>query len=239
MARTAFDTAEELEERVVRVDRTRKTVKGGRISSARVVCAVGDGRGNVGVGVGKARDVPSAIEKGMKFARQEMIRVPLDGYTIPHTVKAKVGGAVILLKPASRGTGIIAGGAVRQIVEVSGIRDILTKSLGSGNVFNRAMACFKALQSLYDPREVAARREKSVQELLDREIVDPYEEADAEEEAAAEEEEAVEFEEALLGEDEQAEEDETEEEPAEAEDEAAGEEPEDSEDDYDEDDSDE
>ncbi|MEA3403993.1 MAG: 30S ribosomal protein S5, partial [Armatimonadota bacterium] len=203
MARTAFGTAEELEERVVRVDRTRKTVKGGRISSARVVCAVGDGRGNVGVGVGKARDVPSAIEKGMKFARQNMIRVPLDGYTIPHTVKAKVGGAVILLKPASRGTGIIAGGAVRQIVEVSGIRDILTKSLGSGNVFNRAMACFKALQDLYDPNEVAARREKSVEELLGREIVDPYEEeAKAEEEEAAEEEEEVEFEEALLGEEE-------------------------------------
>jgi len=183
----------------VRVDRTRKTVKGGRISSARVVCAVGDGRGNVGVSVGKARDVPSAIEKGMKFARKSMIRIPLDGYTIPHTVQAKVGGAVILLKPASRGTGIIAGGAVRQIIEVSGIRDILTKSLGSGNVFNRAMACFKALQELYDPREVAARRETTVEELLGRQITDPYEEeeAAAEEEEAAEEE--VEFEEAMLG----------------------------------------
>ncbi len=199
MARSPFETAEELEERVVRVDRTRKTVKGGRISSARVVCAVGDGRGNVGVSVGKARDVPSAIEKGMKFARKSMIRIPLDGYTIPHTVQAKVGGAVILLKPASRGTGIIAGGAVRQIIEVSGIRDILTKSLGSGNVFNRAMACFKALQELYDPREVAARRETTVEELLGRQITDPYEEeeAAAEEEEAAEEE--VEFEGAMLG----------------------------------------
>jgi small subunit ribosomal protein S5 len=187
---------DDYEERVVRVDRTRKTVKGGRISSARVVCAVGDGRGNVGLGIGKARDVPSAIEKGMKFARQNMIRVPMDGYTIPHTIQAKVGGAVILLKPASRGTGIIAGGAVRQIVEVSGIRDILTKSLGSGNVFNRAMACFKALEDLYIPEEVASRREMSVEDLLGRKVVDPYSEsAESEEEA----EEAAEFEEALVG----------------------------------------
>ena len=171
MARFSRD---DYEERVVRVDRTRKTVKGGRISSARVVCAVGDGRGNVGVGIGKARDVPAAIEKGMKFARKNMIRVPMDGYTVPHTIQAKVGGAVILLKPASRGTGIIAGGAVRQIIEVSGIRDILTKSLGSGNVFNRAMACFKALQDLYNPEVVASRREMSVKDLLGREVVDPY-----------------------------------------------------------------
>ncbi len=187
----------------MRVDRTRKTVKGGRISSARVVCAVGDGRGNVGVGVGKARDVPAAIEKGMKDARDNMIRVPLDGYTIPHTVQAKVGGAIILLKPASRGTGIIAGGAVRQIVEVSGIRDILTKSLGSGNVFNRAMACFEALKSLYQPNTVAQRRETTVEELIGRAIVDPYEQEDLEAQQAAEkaaEEEAVEFEQALVGE---------------------------------------
>ncbi len=171
MARFSRD---DYEERVVRVDRTRKTVKGGRISSARVVCAVGDGRGNVGVGIGKARDVPAAIEKGMKFARKNMIRVPMDGYTVPHIIQAKVGGAVILLKPASRGTGIIAGGAVRQIIEVSGIRDILTKSLGSGNVFNRAMACFKALQDLYNPEVIASRREMSVKDLLGREVVDPY-----------------------------------------------------------------
>lgn len=190
---------DDYEERVVRVDRTRKTVKGGRISSARVVCAVGDGRGRVGVGIGKARDVPSAIEKGMKFARLEMIRIPLDGYTIPHTIQAKVGGAVILLKPASRGTGIIAGGAVRQIIEVSGIRDILTKSLGSGNVFNRAMACFKALNELYDPHEMAARREMTVEDLLGRQIVDPYAEEDADGASAEEIEEEVEFEAAMKG----------------------------------------
>jgi len=208
MARSRFETAEELEERVVRVDRTRKTVKGGRISSARVVCAVGDGRGNVGVGIGKARDVPAAIEKGMKSARLNMIRVPLDGYTIPHTIQGKVGGAVILLRPASRGTGIIAGGAVRQIVEVSGIRDILTKSLGSGNVFNRAMACFEALQALHNPAEVAARREKTVRELMGREVIDPYAQAAADEAAAeaaaAAAKEQADFEQALLGPDETA-----------------------------------
>ncbi len=186
----------------MRVDRTRKTVKGGRISSARVVCAVGDGRGNVGLGIGKARDVPSAIEKGMKFARKNMIRVPMDGYTIPHTIQAKVGGAEILLKPASRGTGIIAGGAVRQIVEVSGIRDILTKSLGSGNVFNRAMACFKALQDLYIPEEVASRREMTVEELIGRKVVDPYAEAGEPGAVEEEEEETEEFEEAFVGDDE-------------------------------------
>lgn len=186
MANPRFETAEELEERVVRVDRTRKTVKGGRISSARVVCTVGDGRGHVGVGVGKARDVPAAIEKGMKNARANMIQVPLDGYTIPHTVQAKVGGAVILLKPASRGTGIIAGGAVRQIVEVSGIRDILTKSLGSGNVFNRAKACFKALQLLRNPETIAEARGMSVRDILGRDVKNPYAEVKEEEADAVE-----------------------------------------------------
>jgi len=191
MRRRFRDEEEDIQERVVRVDRTRKTVKGGRISSARVVCAVGDGKGMVGVGVGKARDVPRAIEKGMQHARKQMIRVPLDGYTIPHMIEGKAGGAIILLRPASRGTGIVAGGAVRQIVEVSGIRDILTKSLGSGNVFNRAMACFSGLKSLYDPHEVAARREKTVQELLGREVIDPYKQAEEEAAAAAEAAEAA------------------------------------------------
>ena len=122
----------------------------------------------------------------MQHARKQMIRVPLDGYTIPHKIEGKAGGAIILLRPASRGTGIVAGGAVRQIVEVSGIRDILTKSLGSGNVFNRAMACFGALKALYNPHEVAARREKTVQELLGREVIDPYQQAEDEAAASAE-----------------------------------------------------
>lgn len=180
---------ERFEDRVIRIDRTRKTVKGGRISSARVVVAIGDGKGQVGLGVGKARTVPDAINKGIKQARKKLIRIPLDGYTIPHQIQAKVGGATILLKPASLGTGLIAGGAIRQLIALSGIRDILTKSLGSGTVFNRAQACFKALQSLRDPQEVAELRGTTVEEILGRSVVDPYEEM---EEAEAEEAEAEE-----------------------------------------------
>ena len=163
-----------LQERVVRIDRTRKTVKGGRISSSRVIAVVGDGHGHVGLGVGKARNAPEAIAKAVTRAKKTMIRVPMDGYTITHQVEAKVGGAVILLKPASRGTGIIAGGATRQIIEVSGIRDILTKSLGSGNVFNRAKACYRALTLLRNPADVAEARGITVREMLGRDIEDPY-----------------------------------------------------------------
>jgi small subunit ribosomal protein S5 len=163
-----------IQERVVRIDRTRKTVKGGRISSSRVIAVVGDGHGHVGLGVGKARNAPEAIAKAVARARKTMIRVPMDGYTVTHEVMAKVGGAVILLKPASRGTGIIAGGATRQIIEVTGIRDILTKSLGSGNVFNRAKACYKALTLLRNPAEVAEARGITVREMLGRDIEDPY-----------------------------------------------------------------
>jgi small subunit ribosomal protein S5 len=165
---------ESFEDRVIRIDRTRKTVKGGRISSARVVVAIGDGKGSVGLGTGKALTVPDAINKAIKQARKNVIRVPLDGYTIPHEIQAKVGSAVILLKPASRGTGVVAGGATRQLIELSGIRDILTKSLGSGNVFNRAQACFKALQLLRNPQEVAEQRGISTEEMLGRSVVDGY-----------------------------------------------------------------
>ncbi len=177
----------EFEDRVLRVDRVRKTVKGGRIPSSRVVVAVGDGRGRVGIAMGKARQAPDAIRKAIERAKKNVIRVPMDGYTIPHEVVGRVGGAVILLKPASRGTGIIAGGAVRQIVELAGIRDILSKSLGSQNVLNRAKACFAALQGLKDCREVARQRGKSVEEMRGRpvEIVYPEEE-EGEEETAAE-----------------------------------------------------
>lgn len=186
---------EQFEDRVIRIDRTRKTVKGGRISSARVVVAIGDGKGQVGLGVGKARTVPDAISKAIKQARKKLLRIPLDGYTIPHQIQAKVGGAVILLKPASRGTGIIAGGAIRQLIALSGIRDILTKSLGSGTVFNRAQACFKALQSLRNPQAVAELRGLTVEEVLGRSVVDPYQEREEAEteEAGAETAEAEEI----------------------------------------------
>jgi small subunit ribosomal protein S5 len=180
-----------LEERVVRIDRTRKTVKGGRVSSVRVCAAVGDGKGNVGLGVGKAREIPPAIEKAIARARENMIRIPLDGYTIPHQIEGKVGGAVILLRPASRGTGVIAGGATRQILEVSGIRDILTKSLGSGNVFNRAQATFKALKQIYDPADIAAERGITVEAMTGRSIEDAYAKAEQEAAEAAEAEAAA------------------------------------------------
>ncbi|MCE5218981.1 30S ribosomal protein S5 [bacterium] len=176
---------DEFQDRVIRIDRTRKTVKGGRISSSRVCAVVGDGKGSVGFGMGRALSATDGIAKALAQAKKRMIRVPMDGYTIPHAVQAKVGGAVILLKPASRGTGIIAGGAVRQIMEVSGIRDVLTKSLGSGNVMNRAKACFKALQLLRNPADVAALRGKTSHDILGRDIEDPY--ADAAALAAAEE----------------------------------------------------
>jgi small subunit ribosomal protein S5 len=166
-------------ERVIRIDRTRKTVKGGRISSSRVCAVVGDGKGSVGFGMGRALSATDGIQKALARAQKNMIRVPMDGFTIPHTVQAKVGGAVILLRPASRGTGIIAGGAVRQIMEVSGVRDILTKSLGSGNVMNRAKACFEALKLLRTPQEVALGRGKSVREILGRDVEDPYATAQA------------------------------------------------------------
>ena len=170
---------DELQERVIRIDRTRKTVKGGRISSSRVCAVVGDGRGNVGFGMGRALSATDGIGKAFDRARKSMIRVPLEGYTIPHEVQGKVGGAVILLRPASRGTGIIAGGAVRQIIEVSGIRDVLTKSLGSGNVMNRAKAAFEALSLLRDPKDVAGDRGKSVREILGRDVEDAYASEDA------------------------------------------------------------
>jgi small subunit ribosomal protein S5 len=174
----------EFEDRVIRVDRVRKTVKGGRIPSQRVVVGVGDNKGRVGIATGKARQTPDAIRKAIERAKKRLVRVPLDGYTIPHEVRAEVGGAIILLKPASRGTGIIAGGAVRHIVELAGIRDILSKSLGSQNVLNRAKACYKALSLLQDPVETAQRRGKSVKDMRGREIVNPYAtEAEAREQA--------------------------------------------------------
>ena len=149
---------EELDERVVQIARTAKVVKGGRRFSFRAVVVVGDNKGNVGVGVGKAREVPDAIRKGSERARRNMRLVPLTGTTIPHEVTARFSAAEIFMKPASPGTGVIAGGGVRAVVEAAGIRDILTKSLGSANILNVVMATVKALGALQDPAEVAARR---------------------------------------------------------------------------------
>ncbi len=175
----------DLEDRVIRVDRVRKTVKGGRIPSSRVVVVVGDRRGHVGLGVAKARQAPDAIRKALDRAKKSLIRVPLDGYTIPHSIIGKVSGARVLLKPASRGTGIIAGGAVRPVVELAGIRDILSKSLGSNNALNCAKAVFAALGNLADPRAVSQARGKSIRDMLGREYRDAY--AEESEDTATEE----------------------------------------------------
>lgn len=153
---------EELDERVVHLARTAKVVKGGRRFSFRAVVVVGDNKGSVGVGVGKAREVPEAIRKGSERARRNMRKIPLVGTTIPHEVVARYSAAKVLLKPASEGTGVIAGGGVRAVVEAAGIKDILTKSMGSSNILNVVKATYYGLCQLKDPEEEAQRRGKPV-----------------------------------------------------------------------------
>jgi small subunit ribosomal protein S5 len=151
---------EELDERVVHLARTAKVVKGGRRFSFRAVVVVGDNNGRVGVGVGKAREVPEAIRKGSDRARRNMRPIPLVGTTIPHQVVSTHSAARVLLKPASPGTGVIAGGGVRAVIEAAGIKDILTKSMGSPNILNVVQATYIGLCQLKDPEEEAMRRGK-------------------------------------------------------------------------------
>lgn len=157
---------EELDERVVDIKRVAKVIQGGRRFAFRTVVIIGDNRGRVGIGVGKARGVPDSIRKGSERARRNMQKVSLSGTTIPHQVIGRHGGARVLLKPASPGTGVIAGGGVRAVLEAVGVRDILTKSQGSPNLLNVTLATLDALKSLRSPQEMAAMRGKPVEELL-------------------------------------------------------------------------
>jgi small subunit ribosomal protein S5 len=163
--RDRTEERDEFDERVIDIARVAKVVKGGRRFSFRVTVVVGDNRGKVGLGVGKARGVPEAIRKASDRARRAMGRVPLVGTTIPHEVISKHGGARVMLKPASPGTGVIAGGAVRAVLEAAGVRDILTKSLGSANVLNVASATLDALQALKRVEDEAAQRGKPAENL--------------------------------------------------------------------------
>jgi len=153
---------EELDERVIDIARTAKVIKGGRRFAFRVVVVVGDHQGKVGVGVGKAREVPEAIRKGVERAKKNMTPIPIIGGTIPHETMAEHGAASVFLRPASPGTGVIAGGGVRAVLEAAGIKDILTKSLGSNNILNVVYATMNGLRQLKAVDEEAQRRGKPV-----------------------------------------------------------------------------
>ena len=157
---------QEIDERVIEISRVAKVVKGGRRFSFRVTMVAGDRGGSVGVGIGKANSVPDAMRKASEKARKDMHRVAMFGTTIPHEVIGTKGGAKVLLKPASPGTGVIAGGGVRAVLEAAGVSDILTKSLGRNNVLNVVYATMEALNQLRSPQDIAALRGKSAKELL-------------------------------------------------------------------------
>ncbi len=154
----------DLKDTVVNISRVTKVVKGGKNLSFSALVVVGDGRGVVGFGVGKAKEVPSAIKKGIEAAKKSLIRVPLRGTTVPHPVLGRFGAGQVLLKPAPDGTGIIAGGGVRAVVESAGIQNVLTKSIGSANPHNVVRATFQALRELKDPSLVRRLRGKEEDE---------------------------------------------------------------------------
>ena len=157
---------EGMQEKLIQVNRVAKVVKGGRIFGFTALTAVGDGNGRIGFGRGKAREVPLAIQKAMEAARRNMITVSLDGHTLQYPIKAKHGASKVYMQPASDGTGVIAGGAMRAVFEMAGVHNVLAKCYGSTNPVNVVRATFNGLKAMNSPEEIAAKRGKTVEEIL-------------------------------------------------------------------------
>ena len=157
---------EGMQEKLIQVNRVAKVVKGGRIFGFTALTAVGDGNGRIGFGRGKAREVPLAIQKAMEAARRNMITVNLDGHTLQYPIKAKHGASKVYMQPASEGTGVIAGGAMRAILELAGVQNVLAKCYGSTNPVNVVRATFNGLRDMRSPEDIAGKRGKSVEEIL-------------------------------------------------------------------------
>src|SRR5947207_13412712 len=176
---SSYGDRSDVTERVVSLNRVAKVEKGGRRFSFSALIVVGDLNGRVGAGLGKAREVPEAIRKGVEIAKRNMISVPMVGTTIPHEVRFKWGAAKVLLKPAAPGTGVISGGAMRAVIELAGIKDILTKSLGTNNPINTVRATIEALQSMRTAQEVADLRGKTVEDIVGRRLAQAYRSAES------------------------------------------------------------
>lgn len=173
------DNQSQFDERVIQINRVAKVVQGGRRFSFTALVVVGDGEGKVGIGYGKAKEVPAAIQKGMEVARRGMVEIPMAGQTIVHQITGEQGASRVLVKPAAPGTGVIAGGAVRQILEAAGIKDALAKSLGSPNHLNVAKAAMNALTGQRRPDEVANLRGKRAEDIVPPGLLAAYRSTEA------------------------------------------------------------